>query len=116
MFLCIKGLIVENTFTSYKDLVWHAFKSGPWIKWFVSKSSWNSEELIKTIDLPILFISGRKDQAIPPAQMDRLYNSAEESKHKVMFKVEDGSHKDTWEKAGDEYFERISDFMEYRYI
>ena len=82
----------------------------------MSESSWNSEELIKTIDLPILFISGRKDQAIPPAQMDRLYNSAEESKHKDMFKVEDGSHKDTWEKAGDDYFERISDFMEYEYI
>ena len=116
MFLYIKGLIVENTFSSNKDLVEHAYKLGPWLKWGVSKSSWNSEELIKTIDLPILFICGRKDQAIPPAQMDRLYNSAEKSNHKEMFKVEDGSHKNTWEKAGDEYIERISYLMEYEYI
>ena len=40
------------------------------------RSKWETKKRIGSISLPILFISGLKDELVPPAHMRWLYESA----------------------------------------
>ena len=44
--------------------------------------------------------------------MDRLYNRAENSIHRKLYKVRDGDHNDTWTVDPDHYFNEITDFID----
>lgn len=106
----IKGLILENTFTSIPDMVDHIFKYLSALKGLILRIEWNSLELIKEIKVPILFISGQADQLIPPSQMQTLFSNAKKSIKTEMMEVEHGTHNESWMQAGDVYFDRIRDF------
>ena len=83
----VKGLILENTFTSIPDMVDVLM---PWVaplKSLVLRIGWKSVERIPAITTPILFVSGRSDELIPPAQMDMLQTAAQSSIYTVMHKV-----------------------------
>ena len=108
----IKGIILENTFSSIPDMVDQIFKYLSPLKNLILRIDWNSLVLIKEITNPILFISGESDQIVPPVQMDNLFKSAQKSIKKEMFKVEFGTHNETWMQSGDEYFSKIKDFIE----
>lgn len=69
----IRGLILENTFSSISDMVDRIFPYVSFLKTYLLKIEWNSSDLIRTIKIPIFFISGRNDQLVPPSQMDKLY-------------------------------------------
>jgi pimeloyl-ACP methyl ester carboxylesterase len=56
-----KGVVIENTFTSIghmAETLFPFFKSAPWLKRIMLKVNWNSEECVKTLKTPVLFISG----------------------------------------------------------
>jgi len=83
----VKGLILENTFTSIPDMVDVVM---PWVaplKSLVLRIGWQSVERIPSITTPILFISGRSDELIPPAQMDQLQAAAKSSIYTTMHQV-----------------------------
>ena len=93
----VKGLILENTFTSIPDMVDVVM---PWVapmKSLVLRIGWHSKARIPAITAPILFISGRRDELVPPAHMDALLAAARTSLYTVMHKVPEGKHNDTWQ-------------------
>lgn len=56
-----KGVVIENTFTSIGQMaetLFPFFKSVPWLKKIMLKMNWNSEECVKMMKTPVLFISG----------------------------------------------------------
>ena len=57
--------------------------------------------------LPILFLSGKRDALIPPAQMARLYELRGDGKKR--WKELDGEHNDTYLAKG--YWEEIGDWL-----
>ena len=65
----IKGLILENTFTSIKDVIRDSLGKFWVITWPLLKSNWASIDIIDSVKCPILFISGQNDSLIPPAHM-----------------------------------------------
>ena len=77
---------------------------------------WNSEKaILKVKDTPALFLSGSKDELIPPIHMKVLYKALQSVTKKddgacqvdfVTF--ENGTHNDTCMQAG--YFEAIEEF------
>ncbi|KAI0559597.1 alpha/beta hydrolase fold [Gracilaria domingensis] len=87
----IRGLIVENTFTSTNDLVDSVL---PMLKPFkaFNRNKWDSLSVIKEIKVPILFLSGMQDGLVPPAQMQKLREAALKAPFSVMHTVEDGDH------------------------
>lgn len=117
----ICGLIVENTFSSLSDMVMvlaqkiYPFQRGKWfIRLFLGfylSSPWLSKERAADLTVPILYISGLRDQLIPPAQMQALHDASESSVSRSMFTVPHGSHDNTFIKGGEAYFEAISQFM-----
>lgn len=83
----IQGLILENTFTSIGQMVDHIFPFISFLKQVILCIDWNSLDAIKDLKLPILFISGRNDNIVPPVHMDRLYEGAKQATYKDMYKI-----------------------------
>ena len=108
----IQGMILENTFSSIPDMVDQIFKYLATFKRLILRIEWNSLALIKELTNPMLFISGENDQIVPPIQMAKLYEGAKKSKLKEMYKIQYGTHNESWMQAGDDYFYRIKDFID----
>jgi len=72
----ISALIVENTFTSLPDVV-HSWPIIGFIS-FLCHQKWKSAAKIVRIPptLPILMLSGRKDEVVPPKHMNKLHQLA----------------------------------------
>ena len=112
------GLIVENTFTSIVDiaLVLMPFLRllRPVIKPPILINEWNSLGSIPRVQCPTLFISGLKDELIPPSHMKRLHEaSSQRSGVTTTFRtIADGTHNDTPIRGGAQYYSIITEFVD----
>ena len=106
----IKGIILENTFLSIRKTVPHIF---PMLKYLavLIHQVWDLEKLVSTIpsNIPLLMLSARKDEIVPPEHMDRIF-SLSKSDDKIMYKFENSLHNDTVIQSG--YWEKIHDFVD----
>jgi len=117
----IRGIIVENTFTSIHDMVIvlaERLKIKPmflpalrFFLFFFLTSRWKSIQAIRSLTCPILFISGLADELIPPAHMQELYDSALDSRDRQLYLVPDGEHNTTYYKGSQGYIDSFSKFL-----
>ena len=117
----IYGLIIENTFLSLPKLIPSVM---PWIRHFtfLCNSKWTSDKSIQQILInrntekliPILFLSGSKDELVPASHMKELHKLVLQSRREHEDKrvqwneFRDGTHNDTFLAEG--YFEAIVKF------
>ncbi|KAK4615910.1 hypothetical protein CLAFUW4_09783 [Fulvia fulva] len=105
----IKGLILENTFLSIAKMI---PKAVPIAKYMtpLCHEYWRSEEMIPQItDAPVLFLSGLKDEIVPPLHMKELFKLCRSQK--VMWReLPNGDHNNTVGEPG--YFHHIEDFLQ----
>lgn len=105
----IHGVILENTFLSIKKTVPHIF---PFLKYFTSfvHQTWDLELLVPLIPakIPVLLLSGRKDEIVPPSHMDKIFELLK-SDDKAMHKFENSKHNDTVMQPG--YWVLIQNFI-----
>jgi pimeloyl-ACP methyl ester carboxylesterase len=73
----LRGVVVENTFTSISDMVDRVMPIVAPLKGLVLRIGWDSKKIVGKLDVPVLFISGRSDELVPVEQMDELYGLAE---------------------------------------
>jgi fermentation-respiration switch protein FrsA (DUF1100 family) len=104
----IQAMILENTFTSIPDMIEVVFPILNRVKW-LSRNEWNTASLISQIRMPVLFLSGQKDELVPPRMMRSLFNAATNSRKKEMVTFKEGRHNDTW--LSDGYAEAIHRFL-----
>ena len=106
----IKGIILENTFLSIRKTVPHIFPMLKYLAVFIHQV-WDLEKLVGTIpsNIPLLMLSARKDEIVPPDHMDRIF-SLSKSDEKIMYKFENSLHNDTVIQPG--YWEKIQDFVD----
>eukprot|EP00244_Chara_vulgaris_P002792 TRINITY_DN14933_c0_g3_i2.p1 TRINITY_DN14933_c0_g3~~TRINITY_DN14933_c0_g3_i2.p1 ORF type:complete len:127 (-),score=9.47 TRINITY_DN14933_c0_g3_i2:164-505(-) len=78
---------------------------------FLVRSQWRSVDAIEQIREPILFISGLKDEMIPPSHMKSLYEAAKSARPRLMVEFSTGMHMDTWIHGKDAYWRAISNFL-----
>ncbi|CAO3668985.1 unnamed protein product [Umbelopsis vinacea] len=103
------GLILENTFLSLPEVIPNVI---PALKHFVflCHQIWPSYREIKAIrKSPVLFLSGLKDEMVPPSHMKKLYDLCETSGPKYWKEFAEGTHNDTCIKRG--YFEAVGEFI-----
>ena len=110
-----KGLILENTFSSIGEL---ALKLFPLLKMFrfllpvLLKNKWDSEQQIRSVTVPVLFLAGLKDAMIPISHMRALYNASSENSPSRIFKeFPEGGHNDTPIKHKEEYNQVLEEFL-----
>ncbi|KAK6461318.1 Alpha/Beta hydrolase protein [Scheffersomyces coipomensis] len=106
----ISAVILENTFLSIKKTVPHIF---PMLKYFTSfvHQKWESEDLIPLIPsrMPVLLLSARNDEIVPPDHMDKIYEDLK-TDQKFIYKFEGSSHNDTVIQP--HYWERVQEFIQ----
>jgi hypothetical protein len=107
----IKGLIIENTFSSLGELIDKIFPFLKYIKTYMLKNHWPSINRINDINIPILFYMSGKDELIPLEHMQRLYSKANLAEFKSKFFIPNGTHNDGWLIAGKKYFIHFAKFM-----
>ena len=86
----VKGVILENTFTSVPEMLDVVFPALSPLKFLVS-NEWNTLKLVGEIECPILFLSGEKDQLVPNRMMRKLYQL---SKDATFVTFPSGTHMD----------------------
>jgi len=109
--LKIKGLILENTFSSMSDMVDHLFPMITHLKKFLLKNNWPTKSIISNISLPILFISSSNDELVPFHHMESLYSLATRSLFKHKYIVLGGTHNESWQRYPKEYFKELEKFF-----
>jgi len=109
--LKIKGLILENTFSSMGDMVDHLFPMVKNFKRFLLKNNWPSKSKIKNVSLPILFISSSNDELVPFHHMELLYSLASKAIFKQKYIVIGGTHNESWQRYPKEYLNEIDTFF-----
>jgi len=106
----VNALVLENTFTSLLDMINREF---PFLGVFryLSRNQWRSTSRIRSLTLPMLFLSGQRDAYIPPEMMKQLHTLAEASSSYTEFvPIRDGTHSRTWTNKN--YFTSVVGFME----
>eukprot|EP00291_Cryptomonas_curvata_P025643 CAMPEP_0172174232 /NCGR_PEP_ID=MMETSP1050-20130122/13534_1 /TAXON_ID=233186 /ORGANISM="Cryptomonas curvata, Strain CCAP979/52" /LENGTH=337 /DNA_ID=CAMNT_0012846153 /DNA_START=97 /DNA_END=1107 /DNA_ORIENTATION=+ len=106
----VRGVVVENTFTSIDDLVRHLSPAlcRPVLRNLSSK--WDTLRVIPQIRRPILFLSGRADEIVPPFMMTALYRAAVQSAGREMAAFPKGRHNSTCLARG--YYETMRRFVD----
>ncbi|KAI9290134.1 Alpha/Beta hydrolase protein [Umbelopsis sp. AD052] len=103
------GLMIENTFLSVPKMIPHVVPMLKNLTW-LCHLNWPSENNIRQIvKTPILFLSGAKDELVPPSHMKGLYNASQTRATKVWKEFANGTHNDTCIQPG--YFSAIRDFL-----
>ena len=110
----LRGLLLENTFTSIPDMAGVVLPSllasvlSPFI-W----DTWRSADRIADVGVPLLLLSGMRDEIVPPTQMQGLYDIARSSAsnpHRVVFeRFPGGGHNDTWTQP--KYLDAVASFL-----
>ncbi|MCJ1309955.1 Alpha/beta hydrolase domain-containing protein 13 [Agyrium rufum] len=104
----IAGLVLENTFTSIRKLIPSAFPPAKYLA-PLCHQLWESEKTLpQIVDVPILFLSGLKDEIVPPSQMKELFKLCR-SQIKVWKELPDGTHNDSVSQP--HYFNFVYEFI-----
>ena len=103
----VKGVILENTFSSMSSMVDIVFPMVSFLKGLVLRNWWDSTKRIGEISHPILFVKAENDELVPPRMMDELYNLAENSKMKTMYEIKGAGHNGSWQHNPNEYFKTV---------
>jgi len=106
----VDALILENTFTCIKDVA-SKMRFVDKIPEFIldlglSANSWNSVSRIKDLKIPILFISGLKDNIVSPSLMKKLYETST-SENKIKIDIVDGGHNNTHSVESEVYHDNL---------
>jgi len=106
----IAGVILENTFLSIRKLIPTVLPPARYIS-LLCHQKWPSDETLQTLPAdapPILFLSGLKDEIVPPTMMKTLHDICR-VKRKTWKDFENGDHNSTVAEPG--YFDAIWDFL-----
>jgi pimeloyl-ACP methyl ester carboxylesterase len=107
----IKGLILENTFSSMGDMVDHLFPMITHLKSFLLKNNWPTKAKIDQISLPMMFISSSNDELVPSHHMEMLYSLATKAAFKQKYIVIGGTHNESWQINPKKYLSEFELFF-----
>eukprot|EP01038_Epipyxis_sp_PR26KG_P012548 gene12548-16827_t len=108
----VSGIILENTFLSISEMVDVLMPQLSPLKSLILKIGWHSDEKVKSLEQPMLFISGDSDELVPPSHMKKLYDAASNSIYKEFYSVSGGKHNDTWHRAGKDYYKTMKRYFD----
>ncbi|RUP50468.1 Alpha/Beta hydrolase protein [Jimgerdemannia flammicorona] len=109
----LRGLIVENTYTSIEDMVmalYGKYTPYPYIAKYCLWNKWESNKVISKVHLPILFLSSQKDEIVPKEHMSMLFENATNSSSKTFVKFKHSMHMDMFAKEPRAFITAIRDF------
>ena len=101
------GLIVQSTFTNAREMTREIFAL-PLVGHLV-KSRFDSEKRIRHVLAPILIVHGTKDDVVPFAMGQKLFDAAPEPKR--FYRMEGAGHNDMLEAGGEGFVAALRQFL-----
>lgn len=101
------ALILEAPFTSIKAMAKKTFPFLP--TGIILKTRYDSISKIKSIRLPLLILHGNRDQVVPFAQGQTLFEAA--NAPKTFYTIQGAGHNDSYIVGGKGYFEALQRFI-----
>lgn len=101
----LKGLILEGTFSSIKDIARHYF---PFVPSMMLKTKFDSISKIKNITVPKLIMHSIDDEVIPFKQGVALFEASSGPKKFIILK---GGHNDSFLVSREEFVSEIKAFL-----
>ena len=99
----LKSIVVQSSFTSLVDIAKEIYPFVPGA--LIQNNHWNSKELIKKINCPVLISHGDRDEIVNVSHSYKLYKLANEPKKLIILKG--ASHNDISTYFNNEYFEAL---------
>jgi fermentation-respiration switch protein FrsA (DUF1100 family) len=103
------GLIVESSFTSLTDMA----KRTGYAAWFpverLLTQRFDSLSKVPSIAMPVLYIHGEEDDSVPTVMSQQLYAATQAPKD--LWLVPGADHNDVVEQAGDDFPQRLRQFL-----
>jgi fermentation-respiration switch protein FrsA (DUF1100 family) len=102
----VRGLVIESAFTSTKDMA----KTMALFALFspVFPAHYNNLEKIPRVSVPKLVIHGERDEIVPFAMGQKLFEAATDPK--FFYPVKDAGHNDVFIVGAEKYFQIFADF------
>ena len=107
----LKGIIVENTFTSIPDMVDQLMPLVAKFKSLILAIQWNSMAIVPTLTCPVLYLAGSKDEIVPHSQMLKLHKATTRSSLNRLHVINGGTHNESWSQGGQLYWDAFSSFL-----
>lgn len=107
----LKGIIVENTFTSIPDMVDHLMPLVAKFKNIILAIRWNSMAIVPTLTCPVLYLAGSRDEIVPHSQMLKLHQLTTRSALNRLHVINRGTHNESWSQGGEMYWDAFKSFM-----
>ncbi|GAB7358253.1 hypothetical protein MBLNU230_g0404t1 [Neophaeotheca triangularis] len=105
----IRGLVLENTFLSIPKMIPSVMPVAKYLT-PLCHEYWRSEEMLpKITGVPVLFLSGLKDEIVPPSHMKELFRMCK-ARTVIWKELPNGDHNATVAEPG--YFNYIDDFIQ----
>ena len=101
----LRGLILEGSFSSIKDIAKHYF---PFIPTFILKTSYDSKSKIESIAVPKLIMHSIDDEIIPFKYGVALFDASAGPRKFIILK---GGHNDSFLISREEYLSEIKAFL-----
>lgn len=107
----LKGIIVENTFTSIPDMVDHLMPLVAKFKSIILAIRWNSRAIVPTLSYPVLYLAGSRDEIVPHSQMLKLHELTTRSALNRLHVINRGMHNDSYIRGGEMYWDAFKSFL-----
>ncbi|KAF7723193.1 Alpha/beta hydrolase domain-containing protein 13 [Apophysomyces ossiformis] len=111
----VRGLIVENTYTSIQDMVqamYPRYTPYPFIAKLFLWNHWKSDKKISKVQAPILFLSADKDEIVPSSQMQKLYTLATHSTYRKFVRFPRSTHMDIFTAESTAFKSSLREFID----
>jgi len=100
----VKSIVVQSSFTSLKEIAKEIYPFIP--EQLIKNDYWNSKELIKKINVPVLISHGDRDEIISISHSHKLFESANEPKKLIVLKG--ATHNDISNFLNEKYFDTLN--------
>jgi len=107
----LKGVVVENTFTSIPDMVDELMPLVSKFKNLILAIGWHSLDIVPTLTCPVLYLAGSRDEIVPHSQMLKLHQSTTASVLNQLHVIHRGTHNESWAQGGEIYWDAIKSFL-----
>ena len=103
------GLIVQSSFTTMADAVKHKPIGKILPVRLLLTEEFDSLSRIRNLQMPVLFLHGADDKAVPVWMSDRLYAAVPENKQQLI--ISGANHNSIYQPGADSYLRAIESFM-----
>ena len=108
----VVGCILENTFLDISSMVDCVLPALRHLKHLVLRMDWPSRTWAAAVRCPLLFVSGLRDELVPPAHMRQLYELATKASFRDWLAIPKGTHNDTYYRGGEAYYRKLGRFVD----